>query len=131
MTRIGVIIMALAIVGTAISGDFPDPTALPIKADLPDPLAMFEKGTKVTTKEQWEKRRRPELLHLYEHYMFGRAPAAPKVNAKIERVDKQALGGKATLKEITLTFAGVDGPKIRVLLVVPNKRQGPAPVFVG
>jgi hypothetical protein len=128
---IGSFIMALAIAQTASSGDLPTPDQLPLKADLPDPLAMFEKGAKVTTREQWEKRRRPELKHLFEHYMYGRAPAAPKVVAKIERVDKQALGGKATLKEITLTFAGIDGPKIRLLLVVPNKRKGPAPVFVG
>jgi hypothetical protein len=53
------------------------------------------------------------------------------VNAKVERVDPKALGGKAILKEITLTFDGVDGPKIHLLLVVPNKRSGPAPVFVG
>ncbi|MSQ94216.1 MAG: acetylxylan esterase [Gemmataceae bacterium] len=131
MVRIGVIIMTLAIVGTASSGDLPDPTALPLKAELPDPLAMFEKGVKVTTKEQWEKRRRPELKQLFEHYMYGTAPKAPKVNAKVERIDKNALGGKATLKEITLTFDGIDGPKIHLLLVIPNKGKGPHPAFVG
>ncbi len=131
MTRIGVIVMAMAFVGTASSGDLPTPDQLPLKADLPDPLAMFEKGKKVATKDQWEKRRRPELKHLFEHYMYGRAPAAPKVNAKIERIDKNALGGKATLKEITLTLAGIDGPKIHLLLVIPNKGKGPHPVFVG
>lgn len=111
-------------------GDFPDATKLPIKADLPDPLVMFD-GKKIDTKEQWFKERRPELKKLFEHYMYGHAPAAPKVNAKIERVDPKALGGKATLKEITLTFAGIDGPKIHLLLVIPNQRKGPAPVFVG
>src|SRR5438067_450207 len=100
--RVGGFIMALAIVGTASSGDLPDATALPLKADLPDPLAMFNKGKKVTTKEQWVKARRPELKNLFEHYMYGRAPAAPKVHAKVERIDKNALRGKATLKEITL-----------------------------
>ena len=34
MTRIGVIIMALAVTNLATSGDLPDPTALPIKADI-------------------------------------------------------------------------------------------------
>lgn len=123
--------MTLAIVGSASSGDLPTPDKLPLQADLPDPLAMFEKGAKVTTKEQWEKRRRPELKQLFEHYMYGTAPKAPKVNAKIERIDKNALGGKATLKEITLTLQGIDGPKIHVLLVIPNKGKGPHPVFVG
>ncbi len=127
MARIGVIIMAL----TFAIGDLPDPTALPLKAELPDPLAMFEKGVKVTTKEQWEKRRRPELKHLFEHYMYGTAPKSPKVNAKVERIDTNALGGKATLKEITLTLDGIKGPKIHLLLVIPNKGKGPHPVFVG
>ncbi len=130
MLRSGVILMTLAFVGTATSGDFPAPDKLPMMAGLPDPLVMFN-GKRVTTKEQWVTERRPELRKLFEHYMYGTAPAAPKVNAKIERVDPKAVGGKATLKEIALTFAGIDGPKIHLLLVVPNKRKGPAPVFVG
>ena len=124
----GVFIMAF--IGSAAGGDFPDSAKLPAKADLPDPLVLFN-GNAVTTKEQWFKERRPELKKLFEHYMFGASPPAPKVIAKFERIDKNALGGKATLKEITLTFAGIDGPKIHLLLVVPNKRTGPAPVFVG
>ena len=64
--------------------------------------------------------------------LYGRVLGwAPKVNAKVERIDKNALGGKATLKEITLTLQGIDGPKIHLLLVIPNKGKGPHPVFVG
>ena len=66
MARIGVIIMTLAIVGAAFSGDFPAPGKLPLKADLPDPLVMLN-GKKVATKEQWQKERRPELKKLFEH----------------------------------------------------------------
>jgi cephalosporin-C deacetylase-like acetyl esterase len=130
MLRAGGLAMAFVITSVTLGGDWPAPSKLPIKNELPDPLVMFS-GQKVTTKEQWEKDRRPELKKMFEHYMYGTAPTAPKVNAKVERIDPKALGGKATLKEITLTFAGVDGPKIHLLLVVPNKRQGPAPVFVG
>src|SRR5579862_1135970 len=120
MARIGVIIMALAIVGAATSGDFPAPGKLPLKADLPDPLVMFN-GDKVKTWDEWRLGRRPELKRLFEHYMYGKAPKAPKVNAKVERIDPKALAGKATLKEITLTLQGIDGPKIHLLLVIPNK----------
>jgi hypothetical protein len=122
--------MTLAIVAIASGGDFPEAAKLPVRKELPDPLVMFN-GTKVTTKEQWFNERRPELKKLYEHYMFGHAPVKPKVKAEVVRTDPKALGGKATLKEITLTVAGAEGPKIHVLLVVPNKRSGPAPVFVG
>lgn len=122
--------MVLAFTSTALSGDFPDPAKLPVRKELPDPLVLFN-GQKVTTKEQWFKERRPELKKLFEHYMYGTAPKAPRVNAKVERVDPKALNGKATLKEITLTLEGIDGPKIHLLLVIPNQRRGPAPVFVG
>ena len=122
--------MAMAFVGFAAGGDFPEAAKLPVKPELPDPLVMFT-GKTVATQEQWTKERRPELKKLFEHYMYGAAPAGPKVNAKVERVDPKVLGGKATLKEITLTFAGIDGPKIHLLLVIPNKRSGPVPVFVG
>ena len=71
---------------------------LPVKSELPDPLVMLS-GKAVTTKDQWFKERRPELKKLFEHYMYGAAPAAPKISSKIERIDPQALGGKATLEQ--------------------------------
>jgi hypothetical protein len=109
----------------------PEPDKLPAHKALPDPLVMLG-GERVATKEQWVKERRPELKKLFQHYMYGYAAAPPaKVAYTVERVDPKALGGKATLKEITIALAGADGPKIHLLLVVPNKRTGPAPVFVG
>jgi hypothetical protein len=63
--------------------------------------------------------------------MYGYLPPAPaKIEAKVEREDKDGLGGKATIKEITISYAP-DMPKFHMLLVVPNKRNGPAPVFLG
>ena len=118
MTRIGVIIMALAIVGTASSGDLPTPDKLPIKADLPDPLALFEKGAKVTSKEQWENRRRPELKHLFEHYMYGTAPRAPKVNAKVERKAIDELGKDPFDKGGSVRWVAAD-EKFFLLAAVP------------
>ena len=114
---------------TVLGGGFPAADKLPAHDGLPDPLTMLD-GKRVTTKEQWTKLRRPELKELFQHYMYGYAPAAPKVVAKVDRVDPKALGGKATLKEITLTL-GDTGAQLRLLLVVPNQRTGPAPVFVG
>ena len=42
---------------------------------LPDPLTCND-GTKVTTVEQWEKVRRPEILEQFQREMFGRLPTA-------------------------------------------------------
>ena len=104
---------------------------LPVQKELPNPLIMLD-GTKVTTPQQWMTQRRPELQRLFQHYMYGFAPAAPD-NLKTEtvRVNKNFLDGKATKKEIVITF-GPDGtPPLHLLLVVPNKRTGPAPIFLG
>ncbi len=112
-------------------GELPPPEKLPAHKELPDPLVMLN-GQRVTSKEQWYNERRPELKKLFQHYMYGDAPPAPaKMSFHVDRVDPKALGGKATLKEVTIALAGADGPKIHVLLVIPNKRSGPAPVFVG
>jgi hypothetical protein len=92
---------------------------------------MFD-GTPVKTKGLWEKKRRPELQGLFQHYMYGYPPPVPdNVAFKVERTDPKALGGKATLKEVTISFGPKGTPKIHLLLFVPNKRKGPALVFLG
>jgi hypothetical protein len=118
----------LALVTTMLYADFPAFDKLPARKDLPDPLVMLD-GTQVTTKDQWFKERRPELKKLFQHYMYGEFPPPVKVAANVEHTDPKALGGKATLKDITLSLGGKH--KLQLLLVVPNKRSGPAPVFVG
>lgn len=111
--------------------DYPPVDKLPASADLPDPLVMLD-GTRITSKKAWEEKRRPELKGLFQHYMYGTMPPRPdKVDFKVQRVDPKALGGKATLKEVTVSFGPPGTPKINLLLVIPNKRTGPAPVFVG
>lgn len=112
------------------AADFPPPSQLPSNPGLPDVLTAFD-GKTVSTKDEWENVRRPELKALFQHYMYGKYPAvAPKVGAAVLFEDAKALDGKATLREVALTVA--DGaPPIRVLVAVPNERSGPVPVFVG
>jgi hypothetical protein len=109
---------------------FPEVSRLPSHPELPDPLVLFS-GERVTTREQWRAQRRPELKALFQYYMYGFAPPAPpRVEARTERTDPGALGGRATLREITISFGPPDTPKIHLLLLVPNRRPGPAPAFV-
>ena len=42
---------------------------------LPDPLTCND-GTKVSTVEQWEKQRRPEILQLLSKEIYGETPKA-------------------------------------------------------
>ncbi|HEX5446685.1 MAG TPA: acetylxylan esterase, partial [Pirellulales bacterium] len=99
--------------------------------NLPDPLRMFD-GRQVETTEQWRDERRPELKALFEFYMYGAAPPAPRgVQSRIERTDEAYFGGKATKKEVTISFGPKGAPEIHLLLIVPNGRKRPAPAFVG
>ncbi len=126
-------ILFLLLLGTTMTraADLPDPGSLPSRPAFPDPLVMLD-GTKITTKEMWQKKRRPELKKLFEHYMYGVQPRAPgKVQAQVLHEDDKAFGGKATLKEIALTVGPSEAPPIYLLLVVPNRRTVPAPAFVG
>jgi hypothetical protein len=51
------------------------------------------------------------------------------VEAKLEREDRAALGGKATLRELTLTW-GMPEVAIHLLVVLPHVAK-PAPAFLG
>lgn len=99
---------------------------------LPDPLVL-EDGTRVTDAETWQKRRRGEVLRLFEEHMFGRVPAhTMKLQFAVRSVDSMALGGTATRKEIAIRLsADTDGPTMDLLIYLPNDRGGAVPVFMG
>jgi hypothetical protein len=121
----------LVLLGAAAQAGLPPAAQLPSRPELPDPLVMFD-GRRIADREQWHRERRPELKELFQHYMYGYLPPVPgKIEPKVEREDRQALGGKATLKEVTVALGPPETPPVHLLLVVPNHRRGPAPVFVG
>jgi hypothetical protein len=131
MNRQLLIFCLMVVPAVARADEFPPVGELPQQAELPDPLVMFD-GRPVETPEQWRGERRPELKALFEFYMYGQAPPAPdNLQAKVERVDGSYFGGKATKKEVTITFDPSGTPELHLLVVVPNRRQRPAPVFVG
>jgi hypothetical protein len=122
--------LGLASFGLAAES-FPDIAALPLQTNLPDPLVTLD-GSRVTTSDAWVNQRRPELKALFQNYMYGHFPPAPaRLDSRVERVDEKALAGKATLKEVTIRFGPPAVPSIHLLLVVPNGRAKPAPVFLG
>lgn len=118
---------------STFAADFPDAAALPSRPELPDPFVMFD-NSKVFTIADWEAKRKPELKSLFQHYMYGFLPPKPQKSV-VEEVlftDAKFLDGKATLSESRIAFYGPDlKHKLHVLLVVPNKRTGTVPVFVG
>jgi hypothetical protein len=99
---------------------------------LPDPLALLN-GEKVKDANTWIRQRRPEVLKLYETHVYGRSPGRPpKMSFEVTSTDARALGGKATRKEISVYFFGdKTGPKMDMLLYLPNQAQKPVPAFLG
>lgn len=98
---------------------------------LPDPLVGAD-GRKITSPEQWPERRR-EILELFETQVYGRSPAPPEaMSMEVASVDPQALGGKATRKEVTVRFSRAsDRAQMSILIYLPNDAPRPAPLFMG
>ena len=109
--------------------EFPKASALPSQAGLPDPLIRLD-GSRVASPGQWAEARRPELKALFEHFMYGVTPPPCAIRSTLIRADSHEFGGKATRKEVEIDL-GETGRSIRLLLVVPNKRTGPVPAFLG
>jgi hypothetical protein len=99
---------------------------------LPDPLVRAD-GTPVTDADTWRQRRRPEILRLFEQHVYGTSPGKPVAqHAETVSVTRDALGGRATRKEVSIYLAdGADGPRLDLLLYLPNDRPGPVPAVLG
>jgi len=99
--------------------------------DLPNPLIAND-GTAISTAEQWQEKRRPELLELLRREMYGQSPGRPE-NMTFEVFDREpnALGGKATRIQIAIYPGGKTGPRMDLLIYVPNQVKSPPPVFLG
>lgn len=102
------------------------------KYTLPDPLVMQD-GRRVTTADQWRGERRRELLELFQTHVYGRMPGRPAgLRFELAESDSAALGGRATRKQVTVFFDGrPEGPKMSLLVYLPNAAPKPVPLFVG
>ncbi len=99
---------------------------------LPDPLIMND-GTKVKDAEAWKTRRRPEILKLFEEYVYGRTPEMLKdVRFETASICENSLNDKAIRKEVIAYFTGKkDGPSMQVLIYIPSEAKKPVPIFLG
>ncbi|MEO6035938.1 MAG: acetylxylan esterase [Verrucomicrobiota bacterium] len=116
--------------GFASAKSFPPVEKLPVQPDLPDALLTF-KGKPVSSKKDWSKQRRPELKELFQHYEYGYFPSPGKTKITVDGIEKDCFGGKATLKIVSISFAKKGTPLISLMVIIPNQRNGPAPLFLG
>ena len=107
---------------------YPEVSALPRNPDMPEAL-VFQNGQPVTSPNQWVNQRRPELEGLFQHYMYGQIPRAV-TRTKVLGVYGDFLDGKATMKLLSLEAGQGTAPKIDLMLVIPNERTKPTPVFL-
>ena len=93
---------------------------------LPDLLA----GTRSV--KEWEKKRRPELVKLFEEEMFGSVPEKPAdLHFRVRDNDPAALDGLATRRQVRIFFNAEESEYEDLLLYIPNSRKGPVPAFMG
>lgn len=99
---------------------------------LPDPLVLSG-GGKVSDARTWAEKRRPELLRLFESQVYGRTPAGgPRPRVEVTKTDPAALGGRATRKDVLLTFGdGAAARRTELRVYLPNAARRPVPVFLG
>ena len=98
---------------------------------LPDVLKTT-KNVKVQSKATWEKVRRPEIITLFEEYVYGQMPKSyDRLTYSIKNENTGAMAGKATLKEVLIEVVHNNKPvKINLVLFVPKNQKRPVPVFL-
>ncbi len=80
----------------------PGPSELPVRTEMPDVLTMDD-GTKITTPEQW-KRRREEIKRTLAYYAVGQMPPPPG-NVKGREMKSEIVAeGKIKYRLVHLTF---------------------------
>ena len=103
--------------------------------NLPDPLTLND-GQKVTTPQMWWQKRRPEIVDMYEKYVYGRIPGnVPKVTWKVNAVDDERIGfnrviAKDLIGHVDNSFYPAIHVNIHMTLVTPANAAGPVPVLI-
>jgi hypothetical protein len=99
---------------------------------LPDALKLSS-GAAVSTADDWQTKRRPEIVKLFEEHEYGRAPATPKA-MRFEVVEQgtPCFDGKAIRKQIAIRFGEDEAdPVLDLLVYLPaDAATKPAPVLL-
>ncbi len=70
-----------------------------VQYTLPDPL-VAQDGTRIATSKQWWKKRRPELVELFDREIYGREPAkTPRVRWEVVSSTPRTFGTVAAIEQ--------------------------------
>jgi hypothetical protein len=106
-----------------------------IYPDLPDPLKL-NNGQPVTTPQMWWDQRRPEIVDLYEKYVYGRVPKnVPSVKWTVTAIDHEMIGfNRVIAKDLIGEVDNASYPaitvKIHMTVVTPENAAGPVPLLI-
>jgi len=105
--------------------------ASPKPENVPELMTTF-KGEKVSSVEQWEKVRAPELFDTFASEEYGRRPKSGTFSVSFEsdEPDRLMMGGKAIRKRIRITCTGQRGAKSFVVTAFIPVCKKPVPAFL-
>lgn len=99
---------------------------------VPDPLISLA-GDPIRTPEEWEELRRPEIIHLFEEYVYGKSPSvtATSLRFKVIKEEKNVCGGLGNKREIEIIYSGDKGEdRFQFVLFLPKDLEKPAKTFL-
>ena len=97
---------------------------------LPDPL-LFNNGKAVKNKADWKKRRL-ELLTIFENEVYGKTPAGKvELSAVVISENDDLFNGTATRREIQLKLRNKEAEVLLNLLIYLPKSNKKVPIFLG
>jgi hypothetical protein len=108
-------------------GTMPGVKDLPVRKEMPDVMVMND-GTKVTTRQQWEKRRE-EMKRILEYYAVGQMPPPPG-NVKGKEINSEiVLDGAIKYRLVRLTFGPGEKLSLDIGIYTPVS-GGPSPAII-
>ncbi|MDB5692321.1 MAG: hypothetical protein JWO81_1384 [Alphaproteobacteria bacterium] len=104
------------------------------KAGMASPLPELLRsagGRPVTSAAAWRRVRRPELVALFDHEVYGRVPAtAPKIHWVLAATDRRAKAGIPVVTDHYRGRAGGGRVAIELDVTLPAAARGPVPVVM-
>lgn len=99
---------------------------------VPNPLITLD-GHQVKSKSEWEEIRRPEVIHLFEEYVYGKPSIQRPTTLTFTVLDikEGVMNNKATRKQIEIKYKGPGGEdSFRVLMFIPTHHEKPVPTIL-
>ena len=118
----------MGIVASMAQAALPDVNDLPSQKEMPDVMVMLD-GTRVTTVEQWQKRRE-EMKQIIEYYELGHSPPPPGNVKGTDLKSQTVLDGAAKYRLVHLSFGPDEKLGFDIAIYTPATGDGPFPTII-